>query len=85
MKFLTLTDTTEKNLFFFKKKYFRGHCLYFSFSTHKQCHLYTTALLCFPKNLIPLWDSNPGLFVHDADAMNGKEPNVHGAIMDRFI
>jgi hypothetical protein len=35
-----------------------------SFSTHKQCtlsQLYTPALLSFfpPKNLIPLWDSNP--------------------------
>jgi hypothetical protein len=32
--------------------------------THKQLTLseeYTTALLCFPKNLIPWRDSNPGL------------------------
>jgi hypothetical protein len=30
--------------------------------------LYTTALLCFPKNLIPWRDSNSGLLVPEADA-----------------
>jgi hypothetical protein len=29
-----------------------------------------TALLCFPKNLTPWWDSNPGLLVPEADAMS---------------
>jgi hypothetical protein len=32
--------------------------------------LYTTAQLCFPKNLIPWRDSNPGLLVPKADAMS---------------
>jgi hypothetical protein len=34
-----------------------------AFSRTKQCSspLYTAALLWFPKNLIPWWDSNPGL------------------------
>jgi hypothetical protein len=32
--------------------------------------LYTTALLRFPKNLIPWWDSNPGLLVLETDAMS---------------
>jgi hypothetical protein len=31
---------------------------------------YTTALLCFPKNLIPWRDSNPGLLDPEADAMS---------------
>jgi hypothetical protein len=31
--------------------------------------LYTTALLCFPKNLIPWRDSNPGLIVPEAEPM----------------
>jgi hypothetical protein len=38
----------------------------FLFSTHIQCifsRLYTTALLCFPKNLMPWRDSNPGLLL----------------------
>jgi hypothetical protein len=29
-----------------------------------------TALLCFPKNLTPWRDSNPGLLVPEADAMS---------------
>jgi hypothetical protein len=32
--------------------------------------LFTTTLLCFPKNLIPWQDSNPGLLVPEADAMS---------------
>jgi hypothetical protein len=32
--------------------------------------LYTTSLRCFPKNLIPWRDSNPGLLVPEADAMS---------------
>jgi hypothetical protein len=35
-----------------------------------QVILKTTALLCFPKNLIPWQDSNPGLLVPEADAMS---------------
>jgi hypothetical protein len=35
-----------------------------------QVILYTTALLYFPKNLIPWRDSNPGLLVPEADAMS---------------
>jgi hypothetical protein len=35
-----------------------------------QVIFYTTALLCFPKNLIPWRDSNPGLLVPEADAMS---------------
>jgi hypothetical protein len=45
----------------------------FLLSLHKQCKpviLYTTTLLCFPKNLIPWRDSNPGLLVPEADAMS---------------
>jgi hypothetical protein len=34
---------------------------------HIRSFLYTTALLCFPKNLIPWWDSNPDLLVPEAD------------------
>jgi hypothetical protein len=30
----------------------------------------TTALLCFPKNIIPWRDSNPGLFIPEVDAMS---------------
>jgi hypothetical protein len=37
---------------------------------HIKVILYTTALLCFPKNLIPWWDLNPGLLVPEADAMS---------------
>jgi hypothetical protein len=40
-------------------------------------HLFTTALLCFPKNLIPWRDSNPGLLVPEADAMS-TAPRRHG-------
>jgi hypothetical protein len=36
----------------------------------KSFYVYTTALLCFPKNLIPWRDSKPGLLVHEADAMS---------------
>jgi hypothetical protein len=32
--------------------------------------MYTTALLCFPKNLIPWRDTNPGLLFPEADAMS---------------
>jgi hypothetical protein len=42
-------------------------------STHKQCilsHFYTTALRCFPKNLIPWRGLNPGLLVPEVDAMS---------------
>jgi hypothetical protein len=35
-----------------------------------QVILYTTALLCFPKNLKPWQDSNPVLLVPEADAMS---------------
>jgi hypothetical protein len=55
------------------KKIFWGQCHYLSFSIHRHCilsHLYTTALLFFPKNLIPWLDSNPGLLVPEADAMS---------------
>jgi hypothetical protein len=57
----------------FKKKYFLANSFISLFSIHKQwilSHLYTTALLCFPKNLIPWRDSNPGLLVPEADAMS---------------
>jgi hypothetical protein len=37
---------------------------------HSKVILYTTALQCFPKNLIPWRDSNPGLLVLVADAMS---------------
>jgi hypothetical protein len=40
---------------------------------------HTTALLCFPKNLIPLRDSNPGLLVPEADAMS-TAPRYQGNI-----
>jgi hypothetical protein len=36
----------------------------------KSFYMYTTALLCFPKNLIPWRDSNPGLLVPERDAMS---------------
>jgi hypothetical protein len=40
---------------------------YFSFSAHMQCKhiksIILTSLLCFPKNLAPWRDSNPGLLV----------------------
>jgi hypothetical protein len=32
--------------------------------------LYTTKLICFPKNLIPWQDSNPGNLVPEADMMS---------------
>jgi hypothetical protein len=45
--------------------------------------MYTTALLCFPKNFIPWQDTNPGLLVPEADAMSmycamppGHGPNL---------
>jgi hypothetical protein len=51
-----------------------GQCLYFSFSTHKQCILshfiHNSTAMFFLKNLIPLRDSNPGLLVPEADAMS---------------
>jgi hypothetical protein len=37
---------------------------------HFKSFLYTTALQCFTKNLIPWWDSNPCLLVPEADAMS---------------
>jgi hypothetical protein len=46
--------------------------------------LYTTALLCFPKNLIPWWDSNPGLLVPEADAMS-TAPRRQGFIFFLFV
>jgi hypothetical protein len=43
--------------------------------------LYTTALLCFPKNLMPWRDSNPGLLVPEADAMSSA-PRRQGVFKD---
>jgi hypothetical protein len=44
----------------------------FLLSTHKQCIIikpfYTKQ--CFPKNLMPWRDSNPGLLVPEVDAMS---------------
>jgi hypothetical protein len=55
-------------------KYFFVANAFISFNTQTmhimQVILYTTALLCFPKNLIPWRDSNPGLLVLVADAMS---------------
>jgi hypothetical protein len=54
----------------------------FLLSTHKQCilsHFINIALLCFPENLIPWWDSNPGLLVPEADMMsNAPRHQGHG-------
>jgi hypothetical protein len=53
--------------------FFCGQCLYFSFQHKNNAYeviLYTTALLCFPKNLIPWRDLSPGFLVHEADAMS---------------
>jgi hypothetical protein len=51
-----------------------GQCLYFSFSTHKQCilsQLYTTVLLCFQKKLVcALAGFEPGSSVPEADAIS---------------
>jgi hypothetical protein len=55
--------------FFYNFFLIYGQCLLFLLSIHKQCIL-SHALLCFPKNLIPWWDSNPGLLVPEADAMS---------------
>jgi hypothetical protein len=55
----------SSHLFFFFFFLNCGQCLYFSFSTHKQC-----ILSHFLTNLIPWRDSNPGLLVPEADAMS---------------
>jgi hypothetical protein len=58
---------------YFFNKYFWAQSLYFSFLNTQECklsHFYTTALLCFPINLIPWRDSNLGLLVPEADAMS---------------
>jgi hypothetical protein len=60
--------------FLLKKKTFLCPLPYSSLSTHKKCILsyYTqyVSLLCFPKNIIPLRDSNPELLVPEADGMS---------------
>jgi hypothetical protein len=64
-----------------------GRCLYFSLSTHKQCilsHFIHHSAAMFPKNLIPSWDSNPGLLVPEADAMS-TPPRRQGYIWKFFI
>jgi hypothetical protein len=45
--------------------------------------LYTTALLCFPKNLIPWRDYNPGLLVPEADAMS-TAPRVTRRVLKKI-
>jgi hypothetical protein len=44
---------------------------------------HTTALLCFPKNLIPLRDSNPGLLVPEVDVMS-TAPRYQGNIFTSY-
>jgi hypothetical protein len=65
---ISRNSTSAKSFFLI----FCGQCLYFSFRTNNAYEgiLYTTALLCFPKNLIPWRVSNPGLLVPEADSMS---------------
>jgi hypothetical protein len=68
-------------------KYFCSRCLYFSFSTHNNAYqaiLYTTALLSFPKNIIPWRDSNQGFIVPKADAMSSA-PRRQGNLKKGFL
>jgi hypothetical protein len=66
-----------------KKIYFVANAFISPFNTqtmHIKSFLFTTALLCFPKNLIPWWDSNTGLLVPEADAMSTaprRQGNFH--------
>jgi hypothetical protein len=58
----------------FSKIFFVANAFISPFNTQtthiKSFYVYTTALICFPKNLIPWRDSNIGLLVLEADAMS---------------
>jgi hypothetical protein len=74
--------------FIILKKYFLcGQCLYFFQHTNNAylIILYTTALLCLPKNLIPWRDSNPGLLVPEADAMSTASRRRQGKAADLCV
>jgi hypothetical protein len=63
-------------------KTFLGQCLYWSFSTHKQCILSqkrTTALLCCSKKPYTLAGFEPGSAVSEANAMP-TAPHRQGAL-----